>query len=217
MSVTQSSPFTLQGVSEYPNPAFATDPTQPEFLPDPNATATWAEDSGGTACALSAETNDAGTSTVLVTPATDLAADTVVNVTGYGTDTDGHATPISGPYTFTVPAAVAPPSTDATQFVITGVVTPEVPAVAAAAASGSAPAAVPTVESINAAEAAAQAAAVANPVTDVAPVAPAVVAPVSGTPPTVASVNAAETAAQQAAQTTNAEGISPEGVDAVGQ
>lgn len=210
MSVTQSSPFTLQGTSEYPNPAFATDPTQPEFLPDPNATATWQEDSGGTAAALSAETNAAGVSTVLVTPATDLAADTVVNVTGYGTDEDGHATPISAPYTFTVPAAVAPPSTDATQFVIDGVVTPEA---TAAAASG----AVPTVESINAAEAVAQAAAVATPVVDVAPVAPAVVAPVSGTPPTVASVNAAETAAQQAAQTTNAEGVSSKGVDASGQ
>lgn len=145
VSVIQSAPFTLQGRAEYP------DPQNPgQFLVDPNATATWQEDSAGVACALSGQTDSAGVSQILVTPALDLGADTVVNVTGYATDIDGHATPISDPYTFTVPAAVVPPSTDATQFVIDGVVTPEVPAAAVAAPAGP-----PTVDQINAAEAAA--------------------------------------------------------------
>ena len=102
-------PVVLGDVAEYPNPAFATDPTQPQFLPDPNATIHW-EDSANSGAVTIADLGTVdGAGTASFTP---VAAGTAT-IQDFATDPDGHQTPLGVIFDIVVSVPVA---TDATQL-----------------------------------------------------------------------------------------------------
>ena len=133
-------PVVLGDTAEYPNPAFASDPTQPEFLPDPDAQLSWEDSAASGAVALTDNGTVDGTGTVSVAP----IAPGLATIVDFATDPDGHKIGPGVAFDVQVNALA---STDATQLAGISVVSNPNPGAAAPStptpAAGNGPAPIP--------------------------------------------------------------------------